>query len=114
MNTRDLPDQLPGGAGVPDGNSDHDKRGVASGDLPSGLLSGRGGSALAGAAPGFFPGTGKARRMGGKFAMYGGMAALCATAYRVYGNWQQGMPAASRALRQVPCNRSVHRRVRPI
>src|SRR5690606_20644361 len=34
-------------------------------------------------------GSKKARKIGGKVAMYGGMAALGALAYRAYGDWQR-------------------------
>jgi len=50
---------------------------------------------------GLLLGSKKARKIGGKVAMYGGMAALGALAYRAYGDWQRkqaaqqpGAPAA--------------------
>lgn len=55
-----------------------------------GLLSGAGGGALGAGAIGMLLGSKKARKMGGKVAMYGGMAALGALAYRAYNDWQQG------------------------
>lgn len=53
-----------------------------------GLLSGAGGGALGAGAIGMLLGSKKARKMGGKVAMYGGMAALGALAYRAYNDWQ--------------------------
>jgi uncharacterized membrane protein YebE (DUF533 family) len=53
-----------------------------------GLLSGAGGSALAAGAMGLLLGSKKARKVGGKVAVYGGLAALGVLAYRAYGNWQ--------------------------
>jgi uncharacterized membrane protein YebE (DUF533 family) len=55
----------------------------------SGFLSGKGGAALAGGALGFLLGNKKARKVGGTVAMYGGLAALGAIAYKAYGNWQR-------------------------
>ena len=63
------------------------------GDLLSGgglgnLLSGFGGGALTGGAIGLLLGNKKARKVGGKVAMYGGLAALGVIAYKAYSNWQ--------------------------
>lgn len=57
-----------------------------------GLLSGAGGGALAAGAMGLLLGSKKARNVGGKVAVYGGLAALGVLAYKAYGNWnaQQG------------------------
>lgn len=60
----------------------------AGGNL-GGLLSGAGGGALGAGAIGMLLGNKKMRKMGGKVAMYGGMAALGALAYRAYSDWQQ-------------------------
>lgn len=68
--------------------------GGSSGDLLSGggglgnLLSGFGGGALTGGAIGLLLGNKKARKVGGKVAMYGGLAALGVIAYKAYNNWQ--------------------------
>ncbi len=67
--------------------------GGGSGDLLSGgglgnLLSGFGGGALTGGAIGLLLGNKKARKVGGKVAMYGGLAALGVIAYKAYNNWQ--------------------------
>lgn len=53
------------------------------------LLSGFGGGALSGGALGLLLGNKNFRKMGGKVALYGGMAALGALAYRAYGDWQK-------------------------
>lgn len=63
------------------------------GDLLSGsglgsVLSGFGGGVVTGGALGLLLGNKKARKVGGKVAMYGGLAALGAIAYKAYGNWQ--------------------------
>ena len=58
-----------------------------SGGLGS-LLSGAGGGALAAGAMGLLLGSKKARNVGGKVAIYGGLAALGVIAYKAYGNWQ--------------------------
>ncbi|MDF2180142.1 tellurite resistance TerB family protein [Aliiglaciecola sp. CAU 1673] len=55
----------------------------------SGMLSGRGGAALAGGALGLLLGSKKGRKLGGKVLTYGGLAALGVVAYKAYGNWQQ-------------------------
>lgn len=54
----------------------------------AGLLSGKGGAALAGGALGLLLGSKKGRKMGGTLLTYGGLAALGAIAYKAYGNWQ--------------------------
>lgn len=56
--------------------------------------------ALAGGALGLLLGNRKVRKMGGKVAMYGGLAAVGALAYKAYGDWKQqqvGAGAASTA-----------------
>ena len=58
-----------------------------SGGLGS-LLSGAGGGALAAGAMGLLLGNKKVRKVGGKVAIYGGLAALGVIAYKAYGNWQ--------------------------
>ncbi|WP_094810256.1 tellurite resistance TerB family protein [Bordetella genomosp. 12] len=55
----------------------------------SALLAGLGGGALGAGALGLLLGSKKARKIGGKVAAYGGMAALGALAYRAYGQWQE-------------------------
>lgn len=53
--------------------------------------------ALAGGALGLLLGNRKARKMGGKVAVYGGLAAVGVLAYKAYGDWkkQQGGPGAA-------------------
>jgi uncharacterized membrane protein YebE (DUF533 family) len=54
----------------------------------AGLLSGKGGAALAGGALGLLLGSKSGRKIGGTVLTYGGLAALGAIAYKAYGNWQ--------------------------
>jgi uncharacterized membrane protein YebE (DUF533 family) len=61
-----------------------------------GLLSGAGGGALAAGAMGLLMGNKKVRKVGGKVAIYGGLAALGVIAYKAYGNWQEQQGTASR------------------
>jgi len=81
------------GPGAPQGGapSDTPQNGGSLGGLgnldlgrlgPLGTLGGAG-------ALGLLLGSKKARKIGGKLAMYGGMAALGALAYRAYGDWQR-------------------------
>ncbi|WCM52429.1 tellurite resistance TerB family protein [Pseudomonas sp. WJP1] len=60
------------------------------------LLSGAGGGALAAGAMGLLMGSKKARKVGGKVAVYGGLAALGVLAYKAYGNWQAQQGTAQR------------------
>ncbi|MDX3905183.1 MAG: tellurite resistance TerB family protein [Pigmentiphaga sp.] len=68
--------------------------GSAAGGLEN-LLPGLTGGALGAGAIGLLLGSKKARKIGGKVALYGGMAALGALAYRAYNDWQakQTQPA---------------------
>ncbi len=52
------------------------------------VLSGFGGGVATGGALGLLLGNKKARKVGGKVAMYGGLAALGVIAYKAYSNWQ--------------------------
>jgi uncharacterized membrane protein YebE (DUF533 family) len=52
------------------------------------MLSGFGGGVATGGALGLLLGNKKARKVGGKVAMYGGLAALGVIAYKAYNNWQ--------------------------
>jgi uncharacterized membrane protein YebE (DUF533 family) len=61
--------------------------GGSSGGGLGGLLSGAGGGALAAGAMGLLLGSKKARKVGGKVAVYGGIAALGVLAYKAYGNY---------------------------
>jgi uncharacterized membrane protein YebE (DUF533 family) len=61
------------------------------------LLSGAGGGALAAGAMGLLLGNKKARKVGGKVAVYGGLAALGVLAYKAYGNWQAQQGTAPRS-----------------
>ncbi|WP_331344939.1 tellurite resistance TerB family protein [Cellvibrio sp. UBA7661] len=63
----------------------------------AGLLSGKGGAALAGGALGLLLGSKKGRKMGGTLLTYGGLAALGAIAYKAYGNWQAQQQASTAA-----------------
>jgi uncharacterized membrane protein YebE (DUF533 family) len=100
MNTRGLLDQLlksgqemlqnkAGGAqNKPAGGGLGGLLGGASGANGLGsLLSGAGGGALAAGAMGLLLGNKKVRKVGGKVALYGGLAALGVIAYKAYGNW---------------------------
>ncbi|HYG44923.1 MAG TPA: tellurite resistance TerB family protein, partial [Bordetella sp.] len=69
---------------------------TAGGNAPS-FLAGLGGGALGAGALGLLMGSKKARKIGGKVAMYGGMAALGALAYRAYGDWQRNQAAQASA-----------------
>lgn len=75
---------------------------ATSGGNTSSFLTGLGGGALGAGALGMLLGSKKVRKVGGKVAMYGGLAALGALAYRTYGDWQKkqaaqpaGAPAAA-------------------
>ncbi|PRP70974.1 hypothetical protein BUE93_09120 [Chromobacterium amazonense] len=52
------------------------------------FLTGLGSGALTGGALGLLLSNKKARKMGGKLAVYGGLAALGVVAYRAYSDWQ--------------------------
>lgn len=69
----------------------------ATGGKGSSFLTGLGGGALGAGALGLLLGSKKARKIGGKVAMYGGMAALGALAYRAYGDWQRKQAGAAKA-----------------
>ena len=69
----------------------------ATGGKGSSFLTGLGGGALGAGALGLLLGSKKARKIGGKVAMYGGMAALGALAYRAYGDWQRKQGAGAAA-----------------
>lgn len=55
----------------------------------SSLLTGFGGGAISGGALAMLLSNKKARKIGGNIAMYGGMAALGALAFKAYGDWQR-------------------------
>lgn len=61
---------------------------LLSGSGLGGMLSGFGGGVVTGGALGLLLGNKKARKVGGKVAMYGGLAALGVIAYKAYSNWQ--------------------------
>ncbi|KQN49892.1 hypothetical protein ASE98_24345 [Pseudomonas sp. Leaf48] len=95
MNTRGLLDQLfKSGQDLLQNKAGGAQGKSASGGLGS-LLSGAGGSALAAGAMGLLLGNKKARKVGGKVAVYGGLAALGVLAYKAYGNWQAQSGAGS-------------------
>jgi len=56
------------------------------------MLGSLGAGALGAGALGLLMGSKKARKIGGKVAMYGGMAALGALAFRAYQDWQSRQP----------------------
>ena len=66
------------------------------------FLGGLGGGALGGGALGLLLSNKKARKVGGKVAMYGGLAALGALAYRAYGDWQRKQAQTAAAPGQPP------------
>jgi uncharacterized membrane protein YebE (DUF533 family) len=88
MNTRGLLDQLLKSGQDMLQNKAGGSQNKASGAGLGGLLSGAGGGALAAGAMGLLLGNKKARKVGGKVAIYGGLAALGVLAYKAYGNWQ--------------------------
>lgn len=61
----------------------------AGGNNLSSLLTGFGGGAISGGALAMLLSNKKARKIGGNIAMYGGMAALGALAFKAYGDWQR-------------------------
>jgi len=105
MNTSSLLDQLLKSGqellqnkGSQSGNVN--SRGGSPDDLLSGgglgnLLSGFGGGTLTGGAIGLLLGNKKARKVGGKVAMYGGLAAIGVIAYKAFSNWQGQQAQAS-------------------
>jgi uncharacterized membrane protein YebE (DUF533 family) len=91
MNTRGLLDQLlKSGQDLLQNKAGSSQQKGASGGNGAlgGLLSGASGGALAAGAMGLLLGSKKARKVGGKVAVYGGLAALGVLAYKAYGNWQ--------------------------
>jgi uncharacterized membrane protein YebE (DUF533 family) len=76
--------------------------------IKSGADFGKG--ALTGGALGLLLGNRKARKMGGKVAVYGGLAAVGMLAYKAYGDWkkQQAAGAGSAAAAPVEAPRTVH------
>lgn len=97
MNTKGFLDQLMKTAQQSLGDLSGGKGGIG-GDFGKG--------ALAGGALGLLLGNRRARRFGGKVAVYGGLAAVGALAYKAYGDWKQqqggGSPAASQRLDALP------------
>ncbi len=97
MNTKGFLDQLMKTAQQSLGDLTGDKGGIG-GDFGKG--------ALAGGALGLLLGNRRARRFGGKVAVYGGLAAVGALAYKAYGEWKQqqagGAPVASQPLDALP------------
>ncbi|MGW8464949.1 tellurite resistance TerB family protein [Pseudomonas sp. CLCA07] len=88
MNTRGLLDQLlKSGQDLLKNKASGHQNKASSGGL-GGLLSGASGGVLAAGAMGLLLGSKKARNVGGKVALYGGLAALGVVAYKAYGNWQ--------------------------
>ena len=97
MSARQLLDQLlQSGQGLARDASTRVQSATAGGNAPS-FLAGLGGGALGAGALGLLMGSKKARKIGGKVAMYGGMAALGALAYRAYGDWQRNQAAQASA-----------------
>ncbi|MFJ2467092.1 tellurite resistance TerB family protein [Pseudomonas sp. NPDC087615] len=100
MNTRGLLDQLlKSGQDLLQNKAGGSQKKTAAGGLGGllggssggsglgGLLSGAGGGALAAGAMGLLLGNKKVRKVGGKVAIYGGLAALGVLAYKAYGNY---------------------------
>ena len=91
MNTRGLLDQLlKSGQDLLQNKTGNVQRKTSSSDKSGlgSLLSGAGGGALAAGAMGLLLGNKKVRKVGGKVAIYGGLAALGVIAYKAFGNWQ--------------------------
>jgi len=92
MSARQLLEQLlQSGQGLARDASARVQSATAGGNSSS-FLAGLGGGALGAGALSLLLGSKKARKAGGKVAMYGGMAALGALAYRAYGDWQKKQP----------------------
>ncbi|OZI64858.1 tellurite resistance TerB family protein [Bordetella genomosp. 4] len=90
MSARQLLEQLlQSGQGLAREASARVQSATSGGGNASSFLTGLGGGALGAGALGLLLGSKKARKVGGKVAMYGGMAALGALAYRAYGDWQK-------------------------
>ncbi|MCB1663337.1 MAG: tellurite resistance TerB family protein [Pseudomonadales bacterium] len=89
MDARQLIDNLFNSGSEFLGNQSAAKTAGGQNNSISDFLSGKGGAALAGGALGLLLGNKKARKVGGTVAMYGGLAALGAIAYKAYGNWQR-------------------------
>lgn len=70
---------------------------ATSGGNSSSFLAGLGGGALGAGALSLLLGNKNIRKVGGKVAMYGGLAALGALAYRTYGDWQKNQAAQQTA-----------------
>lgn len=97
MSARQLLDQLlQSGQGLL-GDTAARVQGAAGSSNVSSLLTGLGGGALGAGALSLLMGSKKARKIGGKVAMYGGMAALGALAFRAYGDWQRNQSGAAAA-----------------
>jgi uncharacterized membrane protein YebE (DUF533 family) len=64
--------------------------------------------ALAGGALGLLLGNRKARKMGGKVAVYGGLAAVGMLAYKAYGDWKKQQAGGSGTGAPVETPRTVH------
>jgi uncharacterized membrane protein YebE (DUF533 family) len=79
---------------------------LLSGNGLGGMLTGFGGGALAGGAIGLLVGNKKARKVGAKVAMVGGLGALGVIAYKAYRNWQtqkgQTMHSEPKAIDVLP------------
>jgi len=103
MNTRSLLDQLlSAGKGMLANQNPAPSSGNPSKGSPlDGVLGGVGGGMLGGAAISLLLGNKKARKMTGKVATYGGLAALGLVAYKAYSNWQQQQSTGSTAQPQL-------------
>jgi uncharacterized membrane protein YebE (DUF533 family) len=97
MNTRGLLDQLlKSGQDLLQNKAGGNQNTASSAGL-GGLLSGASGGALAAGAMGLLLGSKRARSVGGKVAVYGGLAALGVIAYKAFGNWQARQGTAPNA-----------------
>lgn len=105
MSARQLLEQLlQSGQGLARDASARVQSATSNGNTSS-FLTGLGGGALGAGALGLLLGSKKVRKVGGKVAMYGGLAALGALAYRTYGDWQKkqaAQPAADPAAATPP------------
>ena len=71
-------------------------------DVKGALGGSFGKGALTGGALGLLLGNRKARKMGGKVAVYGGLAALGVMAYKAYGTWKQEKDGSGRVAGTSP------------
>jgi uncharacterized membrane protein YebE (DUF533 family) len=95
-----IQDKLGGLLGGQSGSNQADNKSQGGGNSLTSLLTGFGGGAISGGALALLLSNKKARKIGGNVALYGGMAALGALAFKAYGDWQrnQAQPAGNRPV----------------